>query len=102
MRPIKKTIKIEIEVTPDERWSRCRMESDAGDVSIKSFSREFAHGVIGLIEREINSFVEDRLPEYEEDHMLEYSLEEFDWDPEYKKYTDMVKEVKINGFKITE
>ncbi len=95
MRPIKDKIVIKIEVTPDKTWNRLRCESDAGDVEYKNFARENAQSIMAIIKRDIEWFLEQELPEKEEEHMLEISAECFEDDPEYENYTSMVKEVKI-------
>ena len=96
MRPIKEKFVINIKVTPDKAWSRCRLESDAGDVEYKSYARENAQVIIAAIRNRIVQFLEHELPEAEEELMMEISCEEFDEDPEYKEFTKMVKEVDIS------
>lgn len=98
MRPIKEKFVINIQVTPDERWRRCRLESDAGEYEYKSFSKIFANQIIGKIKRDIGGYLENELPSLQESHMLEIS-EEGSYDEEdfpiFKNYSDLVKEVKI-------
>lgn len=62
MKPIKKTIKIEIEVIPSETWKQTR-NPDTEKLERKSFSTKIAKAMIAEIEGRIRTYASEQMDE---------------------------------------
>ena len=90
MRPIKDKIVINIEVTPDEVWSKAIDE----DGNRKGLSRLIAKELINQIKRRIEYYLEDHLDDDEEEIVRETSAE-IGIEDNYSEFDELVKEVDI-------
>lgn len=95
MRPIKKTIKIEIQVTPSEYWKKTR-DPDTEKLQRKSFSTKIAKAMIDELEHRIISYASEQLDDEAE---IVYQVCERagvdNYDDDH--YSSLIKGLKIQG-----
>ena len=60
MKPIKRTIKIQVEVTPSEKW-KVSVDPDTGKQQRISFSTKIAKAMIDKIELDLKNYAKDYL-----------------------------------------
>ena len=96
MRPIKKTIKIEIEVTPSDKWKTTRdMQTDK--LERKSYSKKIAKAMISHIEIMAKGYVSEQMLDDEADIVCDVcdvaGVDNYD----DEHFSSLVAGIKIEG-----
>ena len=95
MKPIKRTIKIQVEVTPSEKWKITR-DPDTEKMQRKSYSTKIAKALIAELESRIISYASEQMHD-EADIVYETCerAEVDNYDDEH--YNSLVAGLKIQG-----
>lgn len=96
LKPIKKTIKIEVEVTPSEYWKKTR-DPDTDKLQRKSFSIKIAKAMIDKIELDLKNYAKDYLMDDEGEIVYDVCdrAEVDNYDNEH--FNSLVAGIKIEG-----